>query len=253
MNRGSFSGVTYGVSMTKKAGNKGRERPVSSKKKNALTQKLAPDSAIGFSPAFDETLNDIERTGKLPPQETLEKRFPGITASPVARKEFLLLTVFNLRLRGYRKQQIANALGIGFSTVGYYVKEMSKSFEKEAAQISFTGQMGRSLATYRELQAGIAKIANKESATDINKLRAFSLMATMENNILKTLKMGNFFANARLNPAHSRTGARTEVDNLQMLIQGMFTETPMEAAEAEEEITEDNYEMTDEDVSVLRL
>lgn len=244
-----------GYRMAKKTKAKGRVRT----RKSKSLEKLAPNSPIANSPEMEQTLADIERTGSLPDNATLEDRFPGITASGHARKEFMLITIFNLRLRGYRIHKIAEVLKVNPSTIGFYCQEMKKTFEKEAAGISFMGQVGRSVATFRELQAEASKMFHGRTVNgvvqhmdDINKLRALELMARMENSIINTLAKGGFFLNARLAPQHSSEGGRSEVDNMQRLIEGLFHGN-FDRDEDAENITEENFVLTDDDVSVLRL
>ncbi len=228
-----------------------RDRPIPKKLQRQINERLAPDGALGYTPEFEETIQEIV-DGQPLNKATLEQRFPGLAASPAARREFLMLTIFNLRLRGIKQYKIAEALGIHRNVVGYYVKEMAKCFEKEIAALSFTGQLGRSVAVFRELQAQAGVILAKSGAEDRTKLRALREMAFMEHSIIATLQKGGFFANGRLNPIHSQNAPQTEVGMLQNLLTGMFTGGDDEDEGQENELEAD-FKPDEKDISVLRL
>ena len=229
-----------------------RDRPIPPKTKKQIIERLGLGGGIGFSPEFDETMEEIKDTGKLPDQKTLEERFPGITASPEARREFLMLSIFALRLRGAKQYQIAQTLGVHRNVVLYYCKQMAKAFEREIDGLSFTGQMGRSVAVFRDLQAQAFALIAKTTINDQNKLRALREAAYMEHSIIRTLKEGGFFDNSRLSPKHSDTAPQTDAGLLHSLLAGMFTGDDGEEGGGED-MGEEGFVPSDEDISVLRL
>lgn len=209
------------------------------------------------SEAIDKTLADIERTGHIPDDHVIEQRFPGITGFPSAKKEMMMMLIFNLRLRGFKNWQIANSMGMTPGGVSYYNKEIKKNFEREISEMSFMGQLGRSIAVFRELQAQCFKTINSEDKALGHKerLMAIRVAGVLEHSVISTLAKAGFFNANRLTPKRTKTGNKSDVEMIQQqILIALRGEPDMEAfieGEAEEiETVDDDFE--DDDISVLR-
>lgn len=227
-----------------------------SRDRNLLPPKLQDDENHPYANSIeiDDTVNDIIRDGKAPSDMTLERRFPGISTHPVARKEVMMTVIFQLRMRGYKNYQIAQWFGVEPQVISYYLREMGKQFENEIIGISFTGQVGRSVALFKELQGRAAKMIYDEKITSNKiKLRAISEVAKLELSVLNTLARAGFFSNARINPQHSKNAQKSDISDLHSLVMDVIEGRSGDDAIDAEITNPHDYEISDDDLSITRL
>lgn len=183
---------------------------------------------MGKRDAISATADRIVKTGNLPENGWLERLFPGVTASKPARAELLMSLVFTLELRGMRLAQMAQALHISEGMVNHYRMKMRQQFSKETTDMSFTGSIGRSLTTFRELQAQAAKIlySSDKNTTNFHKLRALQAAASMEKSIFTVMEKAGFLENQRLTAAAPAAQKDDNLNLVQNLILQMLTGDP---------------------------
>jgi len=199
---------------------------------------------MGNRDAVSATADRIIKTGSLPANDWLERMFPGVTASPAARTELMMGLVFTLELRGMRTAQMAQALRVREETVNYYRNKMREQFAKETTDMSFTGSIGRSLTTFRELQAQAAKIlySSDKNTTNYHKLRALQAAASMERSIFTVMEKSGFLENQRLTAAAPPAQKDDNLNFVQNLILQMLTGDP-DAPDEEAPPNDPNNEM----------
>lgn len=190
--------------------------------------KAAKKPVMGNRDALSKTADRIVKTGALPDSDWLERLFPGVTASKPARAELMMGLIFTLELRGMRLAQMAQALRISEHMVNYYRSKMREQFSKETTDMSFTGSIGRSLTTFRELQAQAAKIlySTDKNTTNYHKLRALMAAASMEKSIFTVMEKSGFLENQRLTAAAPPAQKDDNLNLVQNLILQMLTGDP---------------------------
>lgn len=178
--------------------------------------------------ALSQTADKIVKTGTIPNNDWLERLFPGITASREAKTELMMGLVFTLELRGMRLAQMAQALKVSESMVNYYRSKMRDQFAKETTDMSFNGSIGRSLTTFRELQAQAAKIlySTDKNTTNYHKLRALQAAASMEKSIFTVMEKSGFLENQRLTAAAPPIQKDDNLNLVQSMILKMLTGDP---------------------------
>ena len=236
--------------MAKKSGRDRDRTRKSPKAKNPLVPVDAPKPG---GAEYDLTLDDIERTGELPDDETLEERHPGVTSVRKLRKEFIMRTVFKLRNQQYRVDQIAKALKLSERAVWWYVKQIEKAFEQDTLRWSYVGQIGKSIAVFKDAQAYLARMLDakvyKKDMKDENKLRAIRELVNCEQKVLNTLKHAGFFESSKLKPVNAQSqGERRDIDTVRDFLNNLR----MDADDDEpEEETIDNCKYSDDDVRII--
>lgn len=153
-----------------------------------------------FEDAIAQTTNDVVAHGQLPANIELEKRFPGINASPVARKEIYMRLVFQLKIRNYTAVQIANSLGMTHSNVALYLRYIRRQFEKEMTTFSVLGHVGRSLGVYKEMQAQAAKLVYDGKVKHTPKIMAINAVVNAEDRVNDLIKTLGVYKNIQFNP-----------------------------------------------------
>jgi hypothetical protein len=238
--------------MAEKNKTRDRELPHRESKTKPAMQAVVPHAPAltgAKSDNFEVTLQDIERTGRLPDNETLERRHPGVTGSREIRKEFMLHTIYSLRQRGYRIAQIAKALDLSEDGVGWYIKEIKRNLEREVQAWTFTGEIGNAIATFRMVQAEAARIASDKNTSPSLRMRAMAEVRAAERDIIYTLDKAKFFDNAKLRPTHSGKGEMRSIDILQAVMNTFITGQPPDDGQE----TLESYKLSDKDISLTQL
>jgi len=202
---------------------------------------------------LEQTLDDIADTGMLPSDDIMEERFPGIRYDPVCRKEVFMRLIFTMVVRGYKIWEMSKVLRISTSSVAWYKRQIQKHQEIEIMQMSMAGLVGRSLMTYRELQAQAQKIVHDTSLLPTPRVAAIVATGNLEDSIIKMFKDAGFFRNGKLAPSMTNivpaddTGADLRNFATAFLTGNRAIVDEAEAIDAEE----DDYAIDENDINIV--